>query len=806
MSIGLFLLGFFSLIGLVWYHRLPGHLGWLFALGWIAFAEYLCGSLPLFTMLFAIPAAFFVVPTLRRQFLSRRLFDIYKKVLPAMSQTERDAIDAGTVWWDAQLFSGDPDWKKLHQFPQPKLSPEEQDFLQGPAEELCKMANDWNITHERADLSPEVWTFLKEKGFFSLIIKKEYGGLAFSAYAQSLILQKLSGVSNVLSSTVGVPNSLGPGELLQEYGTQEQKNYYLPRLARGEEIPCFALTSPEAGSDAGAIPDIGIVCRGTWQGEDVLGMKLTWNKRYITLAPVATLLGLAFRLYDPQGLLGKEKNIGITCALVPTDTDGVHIGRRHFPLNQPFQNGPTSGTEVFLPLDAIIGGQAMAGQGWRMLTECLSVGRGITLPSNSAGIMKSLCLATGAYSRIRRQFKIPIGYMEGIQEPLARIGGSTYMMDAATRLTVTGLDMGEKPSIISAIVKYHLTDRMQKCVIDAMDIHGGKGICLGPNNYVGRLYQGAPIAVTVEGANILTRCMIIYGQGAMRCHPFVFKEIESVNESSPERALEQFDTAVFGHIAFALSNLTRSVWFALTGGYLISAPKRGTLARYYQICTRFSTYLALLSDVCMGLFGGTLKRKERVTARLGDVLSYLYLSSAVLKRFHDEGECVQDLPLVEWALQDNLYKAQQAIYELLENLAPKALMVVMRRLFFPLGPVVRKPSDKLDAQVSELLVQQTDTRKRLGAGQYWQAVENNPMGMLEQAFQDILRAEPIYERIKENLDKPVGFMQLDELAQIALAQGIISEEEAQILSDAEISRLRTINVDDFDSQTLSAGV
>ncbi|MGL5598871.1 MAG: acyl-CoA dehydrogenase, partial [Aeromonas sp.] len=441
----------------------------------------------------------------RRNLLSKALLKRYQAIMPQMSHTEKEAIEAGTTWWEADLFAGNPDWKKLHAIAAPTLSEEEQAFMDGPVEQVCRMVSDWEVTHQRADLSPEVWQYLKDHQFFAMIIKKKYGGLAFSAYAQSCVLQKLSGASAVLASTVGVPNSLGPGELLQHYGTDAQKEYYLPRLAAGQEIPCFALTSPEAGSDAGAIPDIGIIAKGEWQGKEVLGMRLTWNKRYITLAPIATVLGLAFKLRDPEHLLGEEVELGITCALIPTHTKGVIIGRRHFPLNVPFQNGPTQGKDVFVPLNFIIGGPAMAGQGWRMLMECLSVGRGITLPSNSTGGVKMLALASGAYSRIRRQFKLPIGKMEGIEEPLARLGGNAYLMGAAVNLTVTGIDLGQKPSVISAIVKYHFTDRAQKCIIDAMDIHGGKAICMGPNNYVARSYQGAPIAVTVEGANILTR-------------------------------------------------------------------------------------------------------------------------------------------------------------------------------------------------------------------------------------------------------------------------------------------------------------
>ncbi|MGP6243104.1 acyl-CoA dehydrogenase, partial [Aeromonas salmonicida subsp. salmonicida] len=624
------------------------------------------------------------------------------------------------------------------------------------------------------------------------------------AYAQSCVLQKLCGASAVLASTVGVPNSLGPGELLQHYGTDEQKDHYLPRLAVGKEIPCFALTSPEAGSDAGSIPDFGIICKGEWEGEEVLGMRLTWNKRYITLAPIATVLGLAFKLRDPDHLLGDEEELGITCALIPTHIKGVEIGRRHFPLNVPFQNGPTRGDNVFVPLDFIIGGPAMAGQGWRMLVECLSVGRGITLPSNSTGGVKMLALATGAYSRIRRQFKLPIGKMEGIEEPLARLGGNAYIMGAAANLTVTGIDLGEKPSVISAIVKYHLTDRAQKCIIDAMDIHGGKAICMGPNNYLARGYQGAPIAVTVEGANILTRSMIIYGQGAIRCHPYVLPEMLAASHPDKEQALKDFDKAMFSHVGFAISNLVRSFWLGLTGARFAAAPYKDQTKGYYQQLSRLSANLAFLSDMAMGTLGGELKRKERVSARLGDVLSQLYLASSALKRYQDEGRQQADLPLLHWALQDAMFKAQEAIDELLRNFPNRWIGLALRVIVLPLGRDMKRPSDKLDQQVARLLQTPSETRSRLAQGQYLTREEGNPFGLLEQALDDVLAAEPLFDKVCKADGIKRLFMQLDKVADAGLALGVLNQNEADLLRRAEESRLRTINVDDFDPIDLVA--
>ena len=753
-------------------------------------------------LIFAIIILPFNIADIRKKYLTQPLLSAFQKIMPEMSDTEKEAIDAGTTWFESELFRGSPDWQKLHQYPKPRLSAEEQAFLDGPVEQVCKMIDDWDTTHDRADLSPEVWQYLKDNKFFAMIIKKQYGGLEFCAYAQSRVLQKLSGASTVLASTVGVPNSLGPGELLQHYGTTEQQDYYLPRLAKGEEIPCFALTSPEAGSDAGAIPDFGIVCRGEFEGKETLGMKLTWNKRYITLAPIATVLGLAFKLRDPDGLLGDKEELGITCALIPTDIEGVITGRRHFPLNVPFQNGPTQGNEVFVPLDFIIGGPEMAGQGWRMLVECLSVGRAITLPSNSAGGIKSIALATGAYSRIRRQFKLPIGKMEGIEEALARIGGNAYLMDAVTTLSTGAIDLGEKPSVVSAISKYHLTEKMRTCVSDSMDIHGGKGICMGKNNYLARGYQGAPVAITVEGANILTRSMIIYGQGAIRCHPYVLAELESASNPNEAKALNDFDHALFGHIGFAISNIVRSKWMSFTGARFIKAPFNDETRRYYQLMTRFSSNLAMLSDIAMLTLGGDLKRRERISARLGDILSYLYLASASLKRFNDEGRQADDLPLVQWAVEDSLYRTQQAIDELIGNFPNTVVALALRAIIFPLGTWLKKPSDITDHKVAKILQTPCEARTRLGQGQYLTDDGENVLGKLETSLLNIIACEPIFDRVCKATKERLPFYQLDKVAEKGLAAKVITEQEAQLLIEAEQQRLAVINVDDFDNEEL----
>ena len=808
MNILLSLLGMTAILGVCLYHRvslvralivLTGAMVALTLFGNVAVTGWLC---------YLLAVAIFAVPAIRQTLISQKALSVFKKVLPAMSQTEKEALEAGTVWWEAELFKGKPEWKKLQDIADPKLSEAEQAFLDGPVNTVCEMVNDYQVTHELADLPPEVWQYLKDHKFFAMIIKKKYGGLEFSAYAQSLVLQKLTGVSSVLSSTVGVPNSLGPGELLQHYGTEEQRNHYLPRLAEGKEIPCFALTSPEAGSDAGSIPDYGVVCKGEWQGEEVLGMRLTWNKRYITLAPVATVLGLAFKLRDPEGLLGDQQDLGITCALIPTDLKGVEIGNRHFPLNVPFQNGPTRGDDIFVPIDFIIGGQKMAGQGWRMLVECLSVGRGITLPSNSTGGIKTAALATGAYARIRRQFKQPIGRMEGVEEPLARLGGNAYVMDAASNLTVAGIDLGEKPSVISAIVKYHCTHRGQRSIIDAMDIVGGKGICLGPSNFLARGYQGSPIAITVEGANILTRSMIIYGQGAIRCHPYVLNEMEAAYSESSD-ALDKFDSALAGHVSFTLSNLVRSLWFGLTDGRGSGTPTPANSTdkqtkRYYQQLNRYSANLALLSDISMAVLGGSLKRRERLSARLGDILSQLYLGSATLKRFESEGSNVEDLPLVHWGMQDSLRQTEVAIDEFLANFPNPVVGRLLRVVLMPFGRIRRAPNDKLDSQVAHILQTPSATRSRIGRGQYLADTQYNAVGKIEKALEVILQAEPLFDKVCKETHQKRAFLRLDLVAQLGLEKGILTEKEAALLESAEQHRLYTINVDDFSPEELAA--
>jgi acyl-CoA dehydrogenase len=751
---------------------------------------------------------FFGIPFMRRNVVSGAMIKIFRKVLPQISATEQEAIDAGTVWWDGELFSGNPNWDKLRSFPKCGLSTREQAFLDNEVEQLCAMLDDWDITHNRADLSSEAWQFIKDKGFFGMIIPRLYGGLEFSAQAHSAVVSKVASRSGTAAVTVMVPNSLGPAELLLHYGTDEQKEKYLHRLAKGLEVPCFALTGPTAGSDAGSIPDYGIVCHGDFQGkQNVLGIRLTWEKRYITLAPVATLLGLAFRLHDPDRLLGGETDRGITLALIPTDTPGVKIGRRHFPLNSAFQNGPTQGNNVFIPMEYIIGGTARVGQGWRMLMECLAAGRSISLPASSIGGMKLAARTCGAYGRVRKQFKVPIGKFEGVEEPLARIGAHTYMIDAARQFVALALDLGEKPSVISAVIKYHATERGRIVINDAMDVHGGKGICLGPDNYLGRFYEQIPIGITVEGANILTRTLMIFGQGAIRSHPYVLKEVAAANDHDRQRALHQFDDALFGHITFALSNAARSLVFGLTGGRGIETPEGEETHRYYQQLTRFSAAFALSTDVAMAVLGGSLKRRERISARLGDVLSHLYLCSAVLKRFEDDGRPAEDLPLLNWAMQDALYQIQQAFDGVIKNF-PNALMrQLLKMLIFPLGRCLSPPSDHIGHQIATMLMKPGAARDRLTAGIYIPDDEQDAVGALEAALASMLACEPLQVKLQE-ARKAGKLTALEELLRIAEArdQGLISAEQAlQLERDYALLR-KVIMVDDFTAVQLRAVV
>ena len=795
------ILSVLAVLAVAWalaYHR-ANALAWSAALAagaacLTAFTDAPTGAIIAAWAAVALFAALSVVRPLRRAVVTGPLFGVFKRVLPQMSQTEQEALDAGSIWWDADLFSGAPDWKKLLGYPMAKLTAEEQAFVDGPAEELCGMLDEWDINHERLDLTPATWKFIRDKGFLGIIIPKSFGGLGFSAFAHSEIVTKISSRSGAAAVTVMVPNSLGPAELLIHYGTEEQKNHYLPRLAKGLEIPCFALTNPDAGSDAASIPDFGIVCKGMHDGRETLGIRLTWEKRYITLAPVATLLGLAFKLYDPDGHPGGGEDVGITLALVPTSHPGVNVGRRHDPLGCAFMNGPTTGKDVFIPIDWVIGGAAQAGTGWRMLMECLAAGRSISLPSMSMAAGKLGSRATGAYARIRAQFKTPIGKFEGIEEALARIGGSTYVMDSMRRMTMTALDMGEKPSVISAICKYHMTERMRSVLNDAMDVHGGKGICMGPNNYLGRAYQTVPIAITVEGANILTRSLIIFGQGAIRCHPWVLKEIRAAGAND----LAAFDEALWGHVAFTASSGARALWLGLTGGKGIPVPGSPRTRRYLQILTRFSSAFALLADMSMFVIGGSLKRKEMLSARLGDILSHLYMMSAIVKRFHDDGCPEEDLPLLTWAMYDSSFKLQVALDGVLANFPNRPIAWALRRLAFPKGLTLTAPHDKWASRVARLLIEPGAARDRLTAGIYLPRREDDVIGRLEFAMEAVIKADPIEAKIRAaQKEGRLAQRTLAERREAAVKGGIITLAEFEHLARTDRLRRAVIMVDDF---------
>jgi len=790
-------------LGALAYQRVSGQV-WLLGIGVLLIIVSSSGvldGLPLFIVwaVAIVVCGLLGHAELRQRYVSRPLLEKFRKVLPPMSDTEREALEAGTVWWDGELFSGQPDWNKLMAEPVPTLTQEERDFVDGPVDELCSMLDDWKITHEDYDLPPEVWKFIGEHRFFGMIIPKAYGGLEFSALAHSTIVMKIASRSVTAAVTIMVPNSLGPAKLLLHDGTQEQKDHYLPRLAQAKEIPCFALTGPDAGSDAGAMPDRGVVCYGEFEGKEVLGIRVNWEKRYITLGPIATVIGLAFKLFDPDHLLSDEEERGITVALIPTDTPGVSIGKRHVPLNIPFHNGPNYGHDVFVPMDWVIGGQKGIGEGWRMLMDCLAEGRSISLPALATGAGKAACRYTGAYARVRRQFNMPIGYFEGVEEALARIAALTYQMDAARTITLGALDKGEMPSVVSAIIKYHLTERYRKVLNDAMDIQGGSGICLGPNNLLGRAYQAIPISITVEGANILTRSMIIFGQGAIRCHPYVLREFMAAQASHDGEALKEFDNAVFGHVSFLLSNLVGSFFLGLTRGRFSSSPTTCSNKHYYQHLNWMSASFALCADIAMMTLGGTLKRKERLSARLGDVLSELYIASAVLKHFENQGCQEEDRPLLEWALDDGLYRIQESLRSLLRNLPSRPLAWMLRQLIFPTGLPYVEPDDRKGHLAARLLLRPSEARDRLTADIY---TNNDPamaVGRHELALAMAEKVAPIEKTLsKARRDGLITGKTVYELAADAQEKGIIQDEEVTLLEEMGTLRSQVIHVDAFD--------
>ena len=810
MTVAIPFLAFLCAAAFAAYHRLR-LATWAALTATLLVACWLLGANAAATVFAAIVVALVSIPLLlpkvRKPYITAPLLTFYTKLLPPLSDTERTALESGTVGFEGELFSGKPDWDQLLSLPKPALTAEEQAFLDGPCEDLCRMTDDWDINHVRADLPPEMWEFIKRNKFFGLNIPKEYEGLGFSALMNHKVIQKLASISSVVSSTVGVPNSLGPAELLMHYGTEDQKRYYLPRLADGREVPCFALTGPFAGSDATSIPDYGIVCQGEWNGANVLGIRLTLNKRYITLAPVSTLIGVAFRMYDPDGLLGDVRDIGISLALVPSDSPGLKIGRRHFPLNSTFQNGPIQGDGVFVPLSQLIGGEDYAGRGWQMLMECLSIGRSITLPSTASGGAKMAAIATGAYARIRKQFGLSIGRFEGVEEALARIAGKAYAISALSQATAAAVARGENPAVPSTIAKYHCTEMGREVIRDAMDVHGGKGIILGPRNYLGRGWQATPISITVEGANIMTRSLMIFGQGAILCHPWVMKEMKAAQLEDPQQRIDEFDHNLFGHIGYAISNAVRSLWFGLTAARIGKAPGDDYTRRFYRKLNRYSACLSVMSDTSMLLLGGKLKFKESLSGRLGDVLSQLYIASAMLKRYEDEGRPQGDQPLLAWAFHDSINKIETALSGALRNFPIRPIGWLLWMLVFPWGRRAQAPSDRLGHRAAALLMTPCDARQRLAEGVFTTPCANNPAGRIDSYLPKVILAEPVERKFLKALkNSDIEALEFDLQLDEGVREGWISGEERKQLEELRAMTLDAISVDDFEPWELrSAG-
>jgi acyl-CoA dehydrogenase len=784
------------------YLRLPLLL-WslLLGAGLVGFNIFADASMAEKTLLWIIYAAV-IIPlnfkALRRNFVSRFIYGVMKKLMPTISQTEQEALDAGDVWWEAELFSGKPDFNFIKKLPKPQLSDEEQAFLDGPVEEFCNMLDDWQITHIDYDLSEEAWQFAKDNGFFSLIIPKQYGGLDYSAYCHSQVVMKIGSRSGSAGVTVMVPNSLGPGKLLMTYGTEQQKEYYLPRLAKGIDIPCFALTGPDAGSDAGAMPDTGVVCYGSYEGKDkVLGIRLNFAKRYITLAPIATILGIAFKLYDPEHLLSDEEERGITLALIKRETPGIEIGHRHFPVNHAFMNGPVRGKDVFIPIESIIGGVDYVGKGWAMLMECLGDGRAISLPALGTAAGKMGARVTGAYARIRQQFHTPIGHFEGVEESLTQIAGQAYAMDASRSLVAVALDGGAVPSVISAIVKLQVMERMRSVINHAMDVHGGHGICMGPHNHLARPYQLIPVGITVEGANILTRTMIIFGQGAMRSHPFLLKEVKAVHNDDEKQGLKDFDNAFFSHMGFIISNVIRSFWFGLSFARFVNTPGDQHSRHYYRQLVRMSSAFALIADICIGVLGGSLKRREKISGRLADVLSNLYIITAVLKHYENQGSHKEDVVLMKWACEDSLYKAQSALKNILKNLPVPFIGRLCNFIIFPLTKPYQQPDDKLGHQVARITLTPSETLDRLSNGIFVSDDKNNSTGRVMFALKLVLKTEALQRKLRDAFKQGLLSSRDRNAYDEAKEKNIITETEYKMLLEAEEAIQNAIKVDEF---------
>lgn len=750
-----------------------------------------------------IPAAILfllAIPPVRRAIFTAPVFAVIKSILPGISQTEQEALDAGSVGWDAELFAGKPDWKRLREIPPVQLTEEEQAFIDGPTEELCSMIRDYDIRAGLNDIPDHLWNYIREKGFFGMLISKEHGGLGFSGQAQSIIVGKISACSMDIGTAVMVPNSLGPGELIEKFGTDAQKEQYLERLAKGQEVPCFALTGPTSGSDATTMRDIGVVCKGMHNGEEVIGFRLTWEKRYITLGPKSTLLGMAFEAFDPDGLLGGEEKLGITCALIPTDHPGVQIGRRHQPVGNAFPNGPNWGKDVFIPIDWVIGGRERVGHGWRMLMSCLAVGRAISLPaSGTAGSKKSL-LVTTAYARVRRQFGMPIGYMEGIQEPLARMAETAYVLEAARAATAEMVGIGEKPVVLSALLKYQATERARQVINDAMDIHAGRGVCDGPKNYLLGGYNAIPVGITVEGANILTRTLMVFAQGALRSHPYLYDEVQAAQSND----LKKFDKAFISHLGFLFSNVTGALFHNVTGGIFASKPSDiGGTGKWYKTLARGVQNFSFVADMTIGLLGGGLKIRQQITGRLADALSELYMMSCILRRFENDGTPEADRIILNYAMQNSNYRLQEALKGVIQNFPVAIARPFLRLIVFPFGARAVPAQDTHGQKIVRKILEPGQLRDNLTRYIYKTDDVNNASGLIEAAFKKVIEAAPAEKKLERAIRKGLvsRYHGLDWLKE-AVEKQIITEHEAKLLQEMNDLVDEAIGVDHFDPQEL----
>lgn len=748
-----------------------------------------------------IASIILLITPLRDALISRPAFKVLSNAMPSMSITEREALEAGTSWWEKELFMGAPDWEKFDQYPYPTLSIEEQSFLDNEVQQLCSMLDEWKIHHQEKDLPPEVWQFIKDNGFLGLIIPKSFGGKQFTPFAQSRIMSKIASRSLTAAVSCMVPNSLGPGELLLHYGTEEQKQRYLPGLAKGTEVPCFGLTSPEAGSDAGAIPDTGVVCYGHYQGQEVLGLKMNFSKRWITLAPIATVIGLAFKLYDPDGLLGDKSKVeyGITCALIPAEHDGIQIGPRHNP-GAPFMNGTVEGSDVFIPLDWIIGGQQNAGKGWRMLMECLGVGRGISLPALATAAGEMSYLLVGAFASVRQQFKISVGHFEGVQEATSDIASDAYMLESFRYLVTCGLNQGGTPAVMTAMAKYYATETMRKVVNHGMDVVGGRAIQLGPRNFLALTYQSIPVAITVEGANILTRSLMIFGQGSMRCHPYLFEELQLLQSEDQAAAFKEFSPLLFKHLAYTFNRAAKAAAFSITGGSDDGSKQADDFSKsYYSKINRFSADFALTADMALGILAGDLKRKEMLSGRLADIHANLFIATAILKYYEQGQRTEAEQKHAELALNKALYQVQEAFFSFYDNFPMKVAACMVKLLCFPFGRPIAAPSDQLKQEVAQLIMQEHAFRDQLKQHVYYTTDANDVMGRMESTFQSLLKLQPLWNKFKkaESKDQFSGLTFEEHIAN-AIETGFISTAEAESLLQYNAKRYDSMLTDIFD--------